>query len=575
MSVTRKIQWDSIYCGSKRQWLLALGIALTPWFAATGWAENFDLESVDFKTVQNQTHIMLHTGSIVPVQKILTSDNKLILEIDQINASQTVRTNFTGASNISHVIMQPINDHKVRMIIRGENLAPPTIAFFNPSNNTASISNPDFQNPSLSNNDSFHRQTQETLQQIQDSGMQLVEPTTLKLANKPTQAASKPQTTLPPPNTNNTADTPAKTGLDLIESEGIPFSGLVDNSTKGESSSLTPANLPAATEKVEPLNLTGMDMPNTSNELLEKAKNGRYNNYILGGLLALLALGVSGAVIHKIMKLKQVEPDLEELLLEQNNGKKVSFKDMASAYRSKHDLEPKGEHNGFSSKPNGKKHVEDLIGLRSLNQMDLDSPAAAPAKPMPKKPAAPQQPLSGTDPFAGKTPTMEQLISMVQAVSEPKQPAAKPPAPSKQAINQYRQNEKPKAPPAKKATFPDETMVKEMKRAQALQQELLQQAQQQIAAAQNPKNQSKTAPVNRAMAAQKTVQPVNFKNAPATNPVPVRKPASPAMNAAAVGKNGPLPGNPEVLNFLRNVAELMEKDGKPQIANSIHKNLKS
>jgi hypothetical protein len=560
MSVTRKNQWNSIYCGSRRQWLLAFGLAITPWFAAVSWAENFDLESVDFKTTENQTHIMLHTGSIVPVQKVMTSENKLILEIDQINASQTVRTNFTGASNISHVIMQPINDHKVRMIIRGEKLSPPTIAFFNPSNNMESVSNPDFRG-----NDAFHRQTLETLQQIQDSGTLSArlnpEYNRLSVVKKAPQAAIKP------------ADTPAKTGLDLMAEENIPFSGLV-KAKAPSSENLKPA-LPTAPEKMKPLNLTAMEIPDTGNELIEQTKSGRYNNYILGGLLALLALGVGGAVIHKIMKLKQIEPDLEALMLEQNNGKKVSFKEMASAYRSKHDIAPKTENQSSSGKPNGKKHAEDVIGLRSLSQMDLETLAAS-SKPITQKPAVtpPRQPLLGTDPFAGKTPTMEQLIAMVQAVSEPKQPPLKTPAPSKQVINQYKQNEKTKAPPPKKATFPDETMVKEMKRAQALQQELLQQAQQQITAAQTHKTQPRTTPVNQAMAAQKAVQPANFKNAPATNPINNQKPASSTMNAAAVGKNGPLPGNPEVLNFLRNVAELMEKDGKPKIANSIHKNLK-
>ena len=149
----------------------------------------------------------------------------------------------------------------------------------------------------------------------------------------------------------------------------------------------------------------------------------------------------------------------------------------------------------------------------------------------------------------------------------------KTPAAPKQAVNQYKQADKPapKAPP--KGNFPDETMVKEMKRAQALEQELLQQAQQQIAAAQANTVKPKNAPVNRAAAAQKTVTPVNFKNAPATNPLSASKMAQPAKKAASNAQNGPLPGNPEVLNFLRNVADLMEKDGKPQIASSIHKNL--
>lgn len=571
MSVNRKFQWDSIYSQPKRQWLLAVGLAVTPWFAAVSWADNFNLESVDFASTGDQTNIILHTGSIVPVQKIMASDSKLILEIDQVNTHDTVRTNFSGAANISHVIMQPISEHKIRMIIRGENLAPPSVAFYNQNTGANTSTNSDF------NSEKLHRETQSALKQIQDSGMQSAnynpEQDSL-FETKP--VAPKAEAKPAKPDLGNIAALPSQ----APEEESIAFGGVANQlpaMAEPTSNTLKPAptGLP---EKMKPLKMPSLEMPSGGNELLDKAKSGQYNNYILGGLLALMALGVGGFVIHKIIKLKQVEPDLEALLLEQHNGKKVSFKEMASAYRNKHDKNPKLD---MASKPSGKKHAEDVIGLRSLNQMDDEAAIEMPqpAKTMAQKPAGrqPQQsaPNPALDAFGGKTPTMEQLISMVQAVSEPKREAQQPiktPAP-KQAVSQYAKAEQPKT--QKKAGFPDETMVKEVKRAQALQQELMQQAQQQIASAQANKLQPKAAPVNRAPAAQKAVKPVNFKSAPATSPVNAKKSASPApaMNAAAVGKNGPLPGNPEVLNFLRNVADLMEKDGKPQIASSIHKNL--
>lgn len=572
MSVNRVMQWTSIYSQPKRQWLLlAVGLALTPWFAAVSWAENFDLESVDFTANGEQTSIILHTGSIVPVRKVMTTDSKLILEIDQVNTQETVRTNFSGASNISHVIMQPINEHKIRMIIRGENLAPPSVAFFNQNTGSSVDNRASFDGEQL------RRQTQTALRQLQESGMQP--------ANYSPEPESKPLKEVKPAAPEKAEAKPAKPegkNIDgLAEEESIPFGGLTEDvlSTSPETlATSTTAKLASedGPEEVKPLSISSLEMPSMSSELVEKAKSGQYNNYILGGLLALMALGVGGFVIHKVIKLKQVEPDLEDLLLEQTSGKKVSFKEMAQAYRNKHDQGKKPE---FASKPSGKKHAEDVIGLRSLNQWDDEVPVAPVQQPKPavSKPR-PSQPTPA-EPFGGKTPTMEQLIAMVQAASEQNRTPAKPSAPKKQAVNQYAQAEKTKAQPQKKTGFPDETMVKEMKRAQALQQELLQQAQQQIASAQANKLQPKTAPVNRAAAAQKAVKPANFKSAPASNPVAAKRAANPMQNAASAtknapgGKNGPLPGNPEVLNFLRNVADLMEKDGKPQIANSIHKNL--
>lgn len=600
MSVNRKFLRDSIDAKAGRQWMLALGLAITPWFSAVSWAENFNLESVDFASTGNQTHITLHTGSIVPVQKVLSSDSKLILEVDQINAGDTIRTNFAGARNISHVIMQPIGEHKIRMIIRGENLAPPTVAFFNQNTGASASTNSAF------NSEALHRETQAALRQIQDSGIQAANHNPEQdspFEGKPApKAEAKPASAKP--DLSNIAALPAQ----APDTESIAFGGIT-----GQTPSVVPpeadALKPAPTglpEKMKPLNMPALEMPGGSNELLDKAKSGQYNNYMLGALLALLALGIGGFVINKIIRLKQVEPDLEALLLEQHNGKKVSFREMASAYRSRHDQEIRPE---AGLKPAGKKNAEDVIGLRSLNQIENEmAEEIAPApKAMASKPAtgkgkaAPQAaPEAPGEPFGGKTPSMEQLISMVQAVSEAKREPQQPiktPAP-RQAVNQYMQSEKNgvNAQGQKKTGFPDETMVREVQRAQALQQELLQQAQQQIASAQANKAQPKAAPVNRASAAQKAVKPANFKSAPATNPASAKRPVNnanaaksannapainaskpahnaPAMNASAMGKNGPLPGNPEVLNFLRNVADLMEKDGKPQIASSIHKNL--
>ena len=155
------------------------------------------------------------------------------------------------------------------------------------------------------------------------------------------------------------------------------------------------------------------------------------------------------------------------------------------------------------------------------------------------------------------------------------------------------QAQAPKGNKPKSRQSADEAMLQEMRRAQAAQQELQAQARQNAANAQV--NKPGYTPVNRAAAAKKAVKAPNFQTVPPGNAVnakaPVRQNPLPpvqtpgaqpnrAANApvpnkpgAATQPQGPLSGNPEVLNFLRNVAELMEKDGKGEIAKSIHKNL--
>src|SRR5689334_2920139 len=97
MNMTREFSRILQASQPRRFWLLALGLAITPLFAMPVWADNYNLESVDFVSAGGQTNIIMHTGSIVPVQKVLVSDTKLILDIDQVNTDETVNTNFNRA----------------------------------------------------------------------------------------------------------------------------------------------------------------------------------------------------------------------------------------------------------------------------------------------------------------------------------------------------------------------------------------------------------------------------------------------------------------------------------------------
>lgn len=479
----------------KRLWLLALGIAITPLLMAKGWADTYNLESVDFTATSEKTDVILHTGSIVPVDKVLVSDNKLVLDIDQINTDDTVQTNFASAPNISTVIMQPLSEHKMRMIIRGEHLAPPSVAFY--GNGAYARTNPEFDGNQLAT------ETGAALKTIQNDG---------------TQPATYDGTTGSENAAVDNAPLPAEDAAIPAPTSQRPVAAKTDNA---------PLALPALESGITSHGKT---------DFFEKWAGGN-GKYIPLGLLALLLLGGAAFTVRKLSGKGYADIELEDLIDEQAHGKKVSFRDMAKAYRNKHDQPP------LAASPKGKKHADDLIGLRSLNPLDLADEAPAPVQPRPAQPQA---------------QNLEQLLSAMQA-KMPKTPAVTPP-PKKQAINQYLKTaSKPKSKSRKAA---DELMYQEMKRAQD--QQL--QVQETLAKAPKPAIPAPPAPganpVNRAMAARKqnASLPVN----PATGR-PVQPPAA--------QQGGPLPGNPEVLNFLRNVADLMEKDGKNDIAKSIHKNL--
>jgi hypothetical protein len=518
-----------------------MGLALTPLFPASSWADNYNLQSVDFATTGDHTNIILHTGSIVPVQKVLVSDSKLILDIDQVNTDDTVHTNFSGAGNISHVIMQPLNEHKIRMIIRGEGLGAPSIAFYNAGSGAYNNVNPDFDGNQLDS------QTRSALHQVQEAN---TKPATFQGFDD-----SKSQSA--------TAEQAAVDTTKPKEEEPIAFGGLVAPAGKSAATATMPAPTGKASLKPE-TSLETAPIPLQSgegaagandflNQLLSQLAGSKLNGMLGLGLLAVALMG-GGFTCYKLIQMKQGAPDLEDLIEEQSHGKRVSFREMANAYRSKHDAtERPAAQKSNARKPN----AEDVIGLRSLGQVDEPSELGVTIPPKPSK---------------ATSASLEQMIAAIQTANAQKKPINTP-APKKQVVNQYLQNQQAAKPKQKAPQAADETMIREQRRAQAAQQELLQNAQQQRPGV--PLSKLPGTPVNRAAAAQKQIKPPNFQSVPATNvgnPKATR-PAAATTKQTATAAQGPLPGNPEVLNFLRNVADLMEKDGKGQIAKSIHKNL--
>lgn len=550
---------------------LALGVALLPLFSAVALAENYPLESVDFTSTGDQTNIILHTGSIVPVQKVLVSRDKLVLEIDQVDATETIRTNFTGAANISHVILQPVNDHKIRMIIRGERLGVPTLAFYNANNGAYNLSNSSY---NASNAAETASRSSVSLPPA-ESGAQ-----SAMLALPSHQAEPLPSETAP----SNAAEMPSDAAAWETGAKTI-----MPPSATGQAA----GSLPAAKM---PLSLPASPTQNAV-EWLNQLMSGPLNTVLPYALLGSLLLGLGVFIRHKFiqMGLGQKTPALEDLLEEQSGGKRLSFREMADAYRHKHDLRndeeamPTPRSNKNAARKNS---ADDVIGLQSLHQLDAswEEPASLPQALSEER----AMPLENTNPAA----SLEQLLSALQKNAAPKKPIGKTSPPAKQAVHQYAQTQPAKpatknAPSAASAAPNRQQMAnakmlaaqklqQETTRANQLQQDLAEQVRLQQMAAQQTQP---TTPVNRAKAAQKSVKPYDFKTAPATHPVnakkstafptPAKSPASKVNVARNAAQQGPLPGNPEVLNFLRNVAELMEKDGKTEIAKNIHKNLSS
>ena len=522
-----------------------MGLALClPLVGGTAFAENFRLDSVDFVSSGGRTDIILHTGSILPVQKVMVSDEKVILDVDNVNADETVRTNFSGASNVSNVIFKPLGEHKIRLIIRGQNLGAPSVAFNSPVAHDVGH----FM-------DRLPETTASGMRTLQDQGMQSA---ALSTADRGIETAA-------------VDNAPLENGFTSEMPASAPIQPTSDPSLKAAQQGAP----------VLPITSAGQTLPQGAdtglNRFFNTAAAGGLDKFLPYGLLGLLLLG-AGAFVHNRLNRIDDEPNLEDLIEEQQQGKKISFRDMADAYRQQNDVAQTTGKNTKATKP----------------QPELKANASQPQAPALRKQQAQDQLIGlgslrqNAAPAGGNSPANRQaayLESLMEAANTA--PAVKPTAAPQKALNQYQQAAKPVAAPKNNPAKPqakpknralaDQKMAEETRRQKTQQgdvQDSMQALIQQALAARGgnaaaPQAQKAQFPQVSRQAAKPAMNAAQGKMPTASNP----RPQAPKP-AIAGGQDLPAT-NPQVLDFLRNVAELMDQDGKPEIARSIQRNLES
>jgi hypothetical protein len=467
--------------------LLALSMMATslPAFAA----DLFPLQSIDFVSKDDVTKIYMHTGSIVPYRTVLVSDNKIVMDVDQVKAQDAIKTNFSNADNISHVVLQPLSNQTVRLIIRGEHLKAPSVAFLDLNAPSAQYSG-------------FSRDE-----------MALEGSEAPPEALRPAEAPAHRKDLFDQP----ASDTP-ETGLESSELSGEPTPLSEPQSTGGEEG-FQPANLPVGTpigetqDHAKPLT----QQSEAKSNFFDQLPGGDWTPAISIAGVGLLLLGFGWFIKRKLSSLGQNRNDFGQAMdwADANRGKRnASFADLASTYQQ---TNPRGGA--------GKKGLSDgPIGLGGLKQFIEDDERMAPPPP----PVYPQTAAPRSQ--AGSN------LSDVMLPPLPAKKKAANPMPKQQAVSQYAQQASLPPQGAQKKRITDDVLRQEIQRSAEIKRQ----------------------------AEQITLPSVNRQKNVAAASV-IRKTAStPPKNAGNLGVGGnPLPPNPEVLNFLRSVADLMEKDGRP------------
>jgi hypothetical protein len=87
------------------------------------------LEGLDIIGTPDKLHIMLSSHQILPARVVRQQSDEIILEISQIDTRSPIATHFGGQSMVSHVSMQALDDTHMRIVLRGQDLPQADVAF--------------------------------------------------------------------------------------------------------------------------------------------------------------------------------------------------------------------------------------------------------------------------------------------------------------------------------------------------------------------------------------------------------------------------------------------------------------
>lgn len=478
------------------------------------------LNRIDFTPGSTVTSIQMFSERPLTYHSVSSRDDKLIIDVDNVSTEGTIETHFLGDSQfstISNVVIQPLSDHSLRLIVRGEHLGAPQIRFENKNQSASTQAN---KAPFIS-------------ESMNDIG-----------------------------NDAAVGATVAKSSAAPIVNQAPPK--VADQNVLKDTSD--PITNPDVRRPMDNDPLT---------QLNTLATDWHVNEIAQYGLLGLLALGLGWFIRRKIQEMLRADnqSQFEHLLQEQAQGKRVGFREMAEAYQQQTG-EPIAEtaqddlaYELLAANHNNSKRPaksDSLIGLRGLiggnnnNQLPKQRPTlnqqvdrlhqVAQAQeiqqplPQPARQAQPQaRPAEPRRPQAAPTTKPQQ------------QPALPPVRPaSRQAVNQYAQQQQQpvarannQAPAARTRKVTDDVLRQELKRNQDV---------------------GKTSLASNSQSLRNPLPPLGRQSNRTRT-------ANDNLSKAGEGNqvNG---GNPEVLNFLRDVAHLMEKDGKPTMAQAVQRNIR-
>lgn len=98
------------------------------------------LNGIEVKPFNDSYEITINTDKAVPIKTLTPMNNKMFIDLKNIIPSKSVNTIYNNASNIDHVLIQPMGDD-VRITIQGLNIAASQVLLNSPKIPTSLLTN--------------------------------------------------------------------------------------------------------------------------------------------------------------------------------------------------------------------------------------------------------------------------------------------------------------------------------------------------------------------------------------------------------------------------------------------------
>jgi len=178
---------------------ISLILAVVPAYAFDGAT----LSEIKIISKDNYSYkVVLKTDKDVPVEKYITSDNKIVIDLKNTKSAEFVNTIYNNTPEIDNVIVQAATNNKVRIFIQGLNIASSKI-ILDSRNEALDFMQENSSAVSANTNNSVPKP--ETVPATQNVSAN-TEPPVINLAEQPASNINKPET-ITAPSSENTLQT--------------------------------------------------------------------------------------------------------------------------------------------------------------------------------------------------------------------------------------------------------------------------------------------------------------------------------------------------------------------------------